>query len=241
MALMKKRKRVSAAIRPRRRSGQVRRPAADLALRRAPLQARGQATFDGILDATARLLDDIGGEKLTTNLIARVAGINVATLYQYFPNKQAVLLELCKRQGEARIRLAEEHIAGASATSDWRKAFGDAIDAVAAARVRTPGTVPLRQVMRASPQLLEHEQRYSRRFAAVLAAELQAAGTRRDRALLVATCAVETLTALLDLWSLDTRGRDARLVAEAKTLLLEYLAPCFDRRRPTPLRSRPRR
>ncbi len=79
-----------------------------LELRRTPMQARGQATFEGILDATAGLLDKVGGDKVTTNLIARAAGVNVATLYQYFPNKQAVLLELFKRQSEARIATRRE-------------------------------------------------------------------------------------------------------------------------------------
>src|SRR5512133_2212831 len=69
-------------------------PAAVLDLRRTPVQARGQATFERILDTTADLLESVGAEVLTTNLVAKTAGVNVATLYQYFPNKQAVLLSL---------------------------------------------------------------------------------------------------------------------------------------------------
>jgi len=85
--------------------------------------------------------------------------------------------------------------------------------------------------MRSSPELLEHEQRYSQHMAAALAAELQAVGVKRDRATLVARCAVETLTALLDLWSIETSGRDDRVVDEAKTLILAYLAPYFEKGR----------
>lgn len=231
MASQKKSKAAPAVAARRKASKASRRRVAELELRRTPMQARGQATFDGILDATAGLLEDVGGEKVTTNLIAKAAGINVATLYQYFPNKQAVLLELFKRHSEARIQLGRSRIAGASGAGDWRRIIGHAIQSVAQARAAMPGTVALRQVMRSSPQLLEHEQRYSQHMAAALAAELQAVGVRRDRATLVARCAVETLTALLDLWSIETSGRDDRVVEEAKTLLLAYLAPYFEKGR----------
>jgi AcrR family transcriptional regulator len=229
MASTKKVKSARAVAARRKGSRRSRRQVAELELRRTPLQARGQATFEGILDATAGLLDDVGGDKVTTNLIARAAGVNVATLYQYFPNKQAVLFELFKRQSEARIQLGGDLIAGASAADDWRKVIGSAIQAVAEARAGMPGAVALRQVMRSSPQLLEHEQQYSQHMSAALAAELQAVGVKRDRAQLVARCAVETLTALLDLWSIETRGGDDRVVDEAKTLILGYLAPYFEK------------
>lgn len=231
MASTKKVRSAKAVAARRKSSRSSRRQLAELELRRTPLQARGQATFEGILDATAGLLDDVGGDKVTTNLIARAAGVNVATLYQYFPNKQAVLFELFKRQSEARIQLGGSLIAGANGADDWRKVIGSAIQAVAEARAKMPGTVALRQVMRSSPQLLEHEQHYSQHMSAALAAELQAVGVRRDRAQLVARCAVETLTALLDLWSIETRGGDDRVVDEAKTLILGYLAPYFENSR----------
>jgi AcrR family transcriptional regulator len=219
----------ASTVTARRKSSRISgRQVTELELRRTPRQARGQATFEAILDATARVLDAVGSDKVTTNLIAKAADINVATLYQYFPNKQAVLLELFKRQSETRILLGKSRITGSSGADDWRRIIGNTIQSVAQARAAMPGTVALRQAMRSSPELLGHEQRYSQQMAAALAAELQAVGVRRDRALLVARCAVETLTALLDLWSIETSGRDDRVVDEAKTLILAYLAPYFD-------------
>ena len=79
--------------------------------------------------------------------------------------------------------------------------------------------------MRSSPDLLEHEQSYSKRMAGALAEELRAAGVKREQALLVARCTTEALTALLDWWLIDTHGRDARIVAEAKAVVINYLAP----------------
>lgn len=71
-------------------------------MRRSPLLARGRVTFDAILEATARLLENGGIGAITTNRVAEAAGINVATLYHYFPNKQAILVALFEKQTHER-------------------------------------------------------------------------------------------------------------------------------------------
>ena len=65
--------------------------------RRAPQQARGQATVDAILEGAARIIRREGPEALTTNRIAEVAGVSIGTLYGYFPDKTAVLVGLARR------------------------------------------------------------------------------------------------------------------------------------------------
>src|SRR6187455_1666289 len=132
-----------------------RRKPTELDLRRTPMQARGQATFDRILDATAQLLEKVGTEALTTNLIARTADVNVATLYQYFPNKQAVLLALFKRHNETRADIGQRSISGMARSPDWRRMIAKAIDGVAEARRSMGGAAALRLAMRSSPELLE--------------------------------------------------------------------------------------
>lgn len=208
-----------------------RRKAAELDLRRTPMQARGQATFERILDATAALLDEVGGERLTTNLIARAADVNVATLYQYFPNKQTVLLELFRRQSRKSIELSANRLAGLHDAADWKRVLGAVIQEITAARASTPGTAALRQLMRSSPDLLAHEQTYARQMAGTLAQALRGAGVKREQALLVARCTTEALTGLLDWWLVDTGGRDGRIVAEAKAVVIGYLEPYFGKAR----------
>jgi len=65
--------------------------------RKAPSQERSRAKVEQILQATHQLLESQGLEKLTTNAIAKQAGMSVGSLYQYFPNKQAVIFELYQR------------------------------------------------------------------------------------------------------------------------------------------------
>jgi len=64
---------------------------------RRPRQARAQATVDAILTATHRIIEAEGPEKLNTNRVAKVAGVSIGSLYQYFPNKAALLAALFER------------------------------------------------------------------------------------------------------------------------------------------------
>lgn len=68
-----------------------------LSPRREPLQQRSLARAQQILDVTARLLDEVGFDALTTILIARDMGISVGTLYHYFPNKHAIMYAMAEQ------------------------------------------------------------------------------------------------------------------------------------------------
>jgi len=65
--------------------------------RRTPAQARSRKKVERILDAAARLVLDNGVDALTTRAIAETAEIPVASLYQYFADRDAVLLALVAR------------------------------------------------------------------------------------------------------------------------------------------------
>jgi|SRR5215217_2041812 len=64
--------------------------------RRSPRQGRSKATVDAILEAATRILE--AGEIFTTNHVAERAGVSVGTLYQYFPDKTAILQALGARE-----------------------------------------------------------------------------------------------------------------------------------------------
>jgi len=73
------------------------RSAALLQPRKSPVQARSAASVDAILEATIQVLLEVGKERLTTTKVALRAGVSVGTLYQYFPNKSALLRAALKR------------------------------------------------------------------------------------------------------------------------------------------------
>jgi len=65
-------------------------------MRKEPLQARSRATVDAIIQAGARILGDHGWAGFTTNRVAEKAGVSIGSLYQYFPDKLA-LIEAVRR------------------------------------------------------------------------------------------------------------------------------------------------
>jgi AcrR family transcriptional regulator len=65
--------------------------------RKLPTQARARDTVEAIIQATTYILTRSGFELLTTNHVAERAGVNIATLYQYFPNKESLLVEVMRR------------------------------------------------------------------------------------------------------------------------------------------------
>jgi AcrR family transcriptional regulator len=65
-----------------------------LEVRKAPGQARSKETVNVILEASARILESEGLRGFNTNAVAAKAGVSIGSLYQYFPNKDAILLAL---------------------------------------------------------------------------------------------------------------------------------------------------
>jgi AcrR family transcriptional regulator len=79
-------------------------------MRKDPRQPRAQATLDAILSAAAHVLVEQGYDRATTNRIAEVAGVSIGSLYQYFPNKDAVVAALCERHVRETLSLLTQHI-----------------------------------------------------------------------------------------------------------------------------------
>ncbi|MDR9760539.1 TetR/AcrR family transcriptional regulator [Rhizobium redzepovicii] len=68
--------------------------------RKSPRQGRAIATVDAIFEATLQVLSSDGLIRLNTTRVARRAGVSVGALYQYFPNKQALLFAVLERHLE---------------------------------------------------------------------------------------------------------------------------------------------
>ena len=68
--------------------------------RKRPRQERSVATVEAILQAATYILTRRGWAAFTTNAVAERAGVNIASLYQYFPNKEAIVAELQRQHVE---------------------------------------------------------------------------------------------------------------------------------------------
>ena len=71
--------------------------ATQVPLRKQPVQQRSAKRVEQMLEACAALIDELGYDGVTTTLIAERAGVAVGSLYQFFPDKRAVVQALTKR------------------------------------------------------------------------------------------------------------------------------------------------
>ena len=81
---------------PAKRQGQ--------AIVRKPKQSRAKATVAAILKAATQILAREGWDRFNTNVVAKRAGVSIGSLYEYFPNKQALV-----------DAIADEHLSKAEA------------------------------------------------------------------------------------------------------------------------------
>ena len=78
--------------------------------RKLPKQSRSLILVRSIQQACQQILREEGAENLTTQRIADVAGVNIASLYQYFPNKEAILAQVFEEQIDQYIESARDKI-----------------------------------------------------------------------------------------------------------------------------------
>lgn len=82
--------------------------------RKRPKQSRSLMLVKAIQEACLQILEQDGPDEMTTQRIADVAGVNIASLYQYFPNKEAILADVFEEQirqytDAAQLRFQEIH------------------------------------------------------------------------------------------------------------------------------------
>lgn len=101
--------------------------------RATPRQARARERVEAILVAARRIIEQDGVEPLSTQRIAQVAGIPVGSVYQFFPNKHSIVLELAKRSlvpMNALVDSTSPAPASGDAWCPWWESFIDALIAM---------------------------------------------------------------------------------------------------------------
>jgi AcrR family transcriptional regulator len=67
-------------------------------MKKFPTQERSRQTVEALIEATARIVAELGWMQTTTNHIAERAGVSVGSLYQYFENREALFTALIERE-----------------------------------------------------------------------------------------------------------------------------------------------
>ncbi|WP_158296586.1 TetR/AcrR family transcriptional regulator [Nocardioides albidus] len=196
--------------------------------RRLPAQARSRERVERILDSAARLVVSNGVDGLTTRSIAEAAGLPVASLYQYFADKEAVLLAVCRRD---MAEMDEQVASDLAAVSELtvHSLVETSMRAFVAVYHRRPAFMQIWMRGRANPAVYDYGRHHNRRIAAnLLALGVQAGLLTTDRydddeMSAIAELAVEVGDKALQLaFQHDPQG-DPFLVDQAVALVADYL------------------
>ncbi len=194
--------------------------------RKPPRQPRARATVSAILDAAIRVFDREGPDAATTSRIAEVAGVSVGTLYQYFSNRDAILVALQDRELERTTEMMKRVLTGS----------GSAAEPALARRV----VEELLQLYRAAPALhrvlaveglrlsdTERVQAFDMRIVSVIRSflALDAARVERQNLDAAAFVAYQSVRATMLAYLLEQPPGldDAALVDELSALISRYL------------------
>jgi AcrR family transcriptional regulator len=197
------------------------------ALRRAPTQQRSRERRERILAAATALIGAQGSDAMRMGELAEKAGVSIGSLYQYFPDKGAVIRTLAERynaQGRACIEAA---LADVRDVAGFRLAFGGLIDTYYAIFLAEPVMRDIWSGTQADKGLRDIELADSRANGRVLAATLARLDPGADRAqletraFLVMQLGEATMRLAI---SVDRREGD-RLVESYKRMVMQELAP----------------
>lgn len=103
-------------------------PGGGISPRKSPRQGRSQRTVDRIVEAAARVFNDAGYQSATTNAIAAEAGVSIGSLYQYFPNKDSLLVDIARRHISDSLAAFDRLVDGLRPTDSLPRVIRHVID-----------------------------------------------------------------------------------------------------------------
>ncbi|MCP2254353.1 transcriptional regulator, TetR family [Prauserella aidingensis] len=196
-------------------------------LRRKPVQERSAKRVERMLDAAAELLAEVGYDALTTTLVAKRSGVAVGSLYQFFPDKRAIVQALTHRNLERFLGAVGERFQGVDHQS-WWEIVDSLLDIYLQMHREVPGFSRVHFGDAVDVQLLDSERTNNGVITDALA-DLVAnhVDVPRDAVNLPISVAVEAADSLLKFaFRTDPEG-DPQVVAETKALIKTYLASRF--------------
>lgn len=192
------------------------------ALRRVPTQDRAREKVDRALEAAQALLEREGLAAVTLTRVAAEAGVSVGALYQYLPDREAIVATLSTLYHARHEVLMDDLVAQLSAERS-EDPVGSVVAALAGLYRAQPGTRALRTGLQGASQLSlirEHKERMVAKVHALLAAYELVRAEDPDRVARTAFFAADGI--MHEAFVLDDAG-DAALLDQLEVLLRAYL------------------
>lgn len=140
--------------------------------RRKPQQERSSRVVDRILDAALVLIRKQGTKAPTTLAIAQRAGLSVGSIYQYYPNKQAIILDLARNWLAVFPTLIAARVQAPATVATFRRALHDYLDEIAHHYLDSANLMPVLEAITLDPGLkhiiLEYDEKNIALYAAWL-------------------------------------------------------------------------
>ncbi|MEU5311360.1 TetR family transcriptional regulator [Streptomyces sp. NPDC021562] len=200
-------------------------------LRRTPQQARSKARLARVLEAAERVLVAEGVQALTTTRVAAAAGVSVGSLYQYLPDRDAIVDALAAGYF-AQLEAVMDDFVRVAAVERWPDPVGVLIDTYAGLYRREHGFRALWFGSGLTDRTREADREHKRRMAEGVRRVLLALGAADDTETLGRACHAAVLTAdalAQEAFRRDAEG-DTALLDEAKVMLRGYLTAIARRR-----------
>jgi AcrR family transcriptional regulator len=199
-------------------------------LRRRPRQARSRARVKRLLDAAETVLASEGYDALTVRRLAAEAEVPIGTLYQFFPDKQAVLDTLAHRYLDEFIAVLTELVSRAE-QERWDDPVRILVETFAEAYRSRPAYVAIWTSRQLSPQLRLADEENNATIADGVRRVLLAQFDLTDGPDLRRACqvAVKTGDALLRYAFQDSNGGDPQVLVELLRIQQLYLTDLLDR------------
>jgi AcrR family transcriptional regulator len=177
-----------------------------------------------MLDACAEIVDDVGYEALSTTLIAERADVAIGSVYQFFPDKRAVVAALTQRNVEAYVHRLADRLSGGGLTR-WVDAVDVALDEYIDMHRNVPGFRTLHFGDVVDLNLLDPERDNNAVIVDHLGTLLERhfSLARDDRLEFALAMAVEMADALVKAAFRQQVDGDERILAEAKEIIRSYL------------------
>ncbi|WP_225766913.1 TetR/AcrR family transcriptional regulator [Inquilinus sp. Marseille-Q2685] len=203
-------------------------------LRRAPSQRRSRERVERILAVATELIAAQGSDALRMAEVAAKAGISIGSLYQYFPDKAAIIRTLAERINAEGRACIEEGLRGVRDAAGLRDAFGRLIDTYYGLFLAEPVMRDIWSGLQADKGLREIDLEDSRINGRVLAEVLARIDPGADRAgqFIRAFLAMQLGEATMRLAISVGRDEGDALVETYKRMALRELAPERDADRP---------
>jgi AcrR family transcriptional regulator len=193
-------------------------------LRRVPVQGRSLARVNRMLDACAELIGEVGYDGLTTTLLAERAQVAIGSVYQFFPDKRAIVHALSMRNMDSYIERLSRRMSSGEMANWW-----DAVDAAMDEFIDMNRTVAGFRTLRFGDIVDRNLLDADRDNDSVIAGKLglllvNGFGLTAEPSLDFAlTVAVEMSDALIKMAFRQDPYGDEAVLAEAKDIVREYL------------------